>query len=219
MPAEIAGYRIETCFGSGGCPNPAVGSERLVERLEALLKAEDLLGFLKARVSGGLKFHHEFRVGVADCPNACSQPQIRDIGIIGACAPALTAAECSRCGACASACAEDAVSLEDASERPRIDARRCLSCGQCVRACPTGTMAAGACGFRVQLGGRLGRHPRLARELPGIHSEEAVLDIVAACVRLYKARSLHGERFAHILEDADFEDLRRRFGDERAGIG
>ena len=28
-----------------------------------------------------LKFHHEFRVTVADCPNSCSQPQIKDIGI------------------------------------------------------------------------------------------------------------------------------------------
>src|SRR5512141_2641253 len=61
MSAEIKGYQVETCFGAAGCPNRAVLSEQLVERLERVLKKEDLLGFLKERVAGDLKFHHEFR--------------------------------------------------------------------------------------------------------------------------------------------------------------
>ncbi|MEJ2098326.1 MAG: hypothetical protein P8Y38_14725 [Deltaproteobacteria bacterium] len=84
MSSEIKGYQIETCFGPSGCPNRAIISDHLVNQIESEVKKEDLLGFLKQSVKGDLKFHHEFRITLADCPNACSQPQIKDIGIIGA---------------------------------------------------------------------------------------------------------------------------------------
>lgn len=211
VQSEIKGYQIDTCFGSSGCPNRAVLSDQLMERIETVLKKEDLLGFLKARVKGELKFHHEFRVTLADCPNACSQPQIKDIGIIGACVPELTDAECSQCGACVETCAERAVTVETNRYRPVIDLFRCVNCGQCVADCPTGTIAEAWRGFRIQLGGRLGRHPLLARELPGIFEEDQVIEIVQDCLRFYKERSRNGERFAHLFQEADFEAFVRRF--------
>jgi dissimilatory sulfite reductase (desulfoviridin) alpha/beta subunit len=42
---------------------------------------------LKKIVRGSLRIHHEFRISISDCPNACSRPQITDIGLIGACHP------------------------------------------------------------------------------------------------------------------------------------
>lgn len=211
MASEIKGYQIETCFGPGGCPNRAIISDGLLEQIETLMKKEDLLGFLRQRVKGDLKFHHEFRIALADCPNACSQPQIKDIGIIGAGAPRLTEAACSQCEACLEACREDAIALEGDPEYPQIDFSRCLHCGKCIQVCPTGTLAEGARGFRVQLGGKLGRHPRLARELPGIYSQQQVLQILAACLRFYKQHSRHGERFGQILSPVDFKALAERF--------
>ncbi len=100
MASEIKGYQIDTCFGPSGCPNRAAVSDQLLQKIESLVKGKDLLGFLKKRVEGDLKFHHEFRITLADCPNACSQPQIKDIGIIGACAPQLTEEPCTMCEAC-----------------------------------------------------------------------------------------------------------------------
>jgi anaerobic sulfite reductase subunit C len=212
MHAEIKGYQIDACFGPGGCPNRAVVSDALLARVEAVIKSADLLSFLKARVAGELKFHHEFRVTLADCPNACSQPQIKDVGIIGAAVPETTNEACSQCGACSDACSETAVALAaGGAAPPRIDPVRCLNCGQCIRACPAGTIAEGWRGFRVQIGGRLGRHPRLGRELPGIFEEDQVIEIVQACLELYKARSRQGERFAHLFRGSDFEDFSRRF--------
>ena len=210
MHSEIKGYQLDTCFGPSGCPNRAVVSDGLLARLEMVIQRADLLDFLKSRVRGELKFHHEFRTTLADCPNACSQPQIKDVGIIGAAVPETTNEACSQCGACTDACAEQAVAA-NASDPPRIDPERCLNCGQCIRACPTGTIAEAWRGFRVQIGGRLGRHPRLARELPGIFNEDQVIEIVQACLDLYKARSRHGERFAHLFQDSDFENFSRRF--------
>ena len=195
MKSEIKGYQIETCFGPSGCPNRAVISDQLVERIESTVKDENLLHFLKQTVKGDLKFHHEFRITLADCPNACSQPQIKDIGIIGACAPALSDEVCTRCDACVEICKEDAIRLEAEHGGPIIDDLRCVYCGQCISACPTGTIREGKKGFRIQLGGKLGRHPQLAKELPGIYDENQVLEIVKECVTFYKKNSKHGHSF------------------------
>ncbi|MFZ0611665.1 MAG: 4Fe-4S dicluster domain-containing protein [Desulfobacterales bacterium] len=209
--ADIQGYRIETCFGPSGCPNRAVVGNQLMARIETYLQEADLLGFLKQSVTGDLKYHHEFRVGLADCPNACSQPQIKDIGIIGAAVPEIGAAACTMCAACVAACSEEAVALTEEGPAPKIDYRRCLNCGRCVAVCPSGTLRSACRGFRVQLAGKLGRHPRLARELPGLYTEEEVLQIVADCLSLYKQRSTGGRRFAEIFAADDFDALCRKY--------
>ena len=79
--------------------------------------------------------------------------------------------------------------------------------GKCIEVCPTGKIAAGKKGFRVQLGGKLGRHPKLARELPGLFGEEEVLEIVSSCTAYTKKNSRNGERFADIVENFDFLTL------------
>ena len=211
MSSEIKGYQIETCFGPSGCPNRAIISDKLLSRIEAEVKEHDLLGFLKQAVEGDLKFHHEFRITLADCPNACSQPQIKDIGIIGACAPVVTGEPCSMCEACVEVCREDAIRIDAEKEVPLIDADLCLKCAKCIPGCPTGTLVEGQKGFRIQLGGKLGRHPQLARELPGIYDENAVIEIVKDCLSFYKNSSKHGERFGHILTAAAFEALAARY--------
>lgn len=207
MSEEVKGYQLEICFGPGGCPNRAVDSDRLVERLEAVLKDADIRAFLEKHVKGGLKHHHEFRVAAADCPNACSQPQIRDIGIIGANEPMVTDESCTFCHLCTEICAEDAITLRDSEEMPVIDYDRCVRCGKCIHVCPTGTLASKCSGYRVLLGGKLGRHPRLAEELPGTYSEDEVVSILEKCIDFYKKNSKRGKRFAEIYQDAKTHGL------------
>lgn len=212
MESEIKGYQLDICFGPGGCPNRANHGDRLLKRIERALQQADLLSFLKERVPGKLKFHHEFRVTLADCPNACSQPQIKDMGIIGASRPRITREPCTLCRACVDVCKEEAVSLDETAERPVLDMTRCIQCGQCITACSTGALAEAGSGFRVQLGGKLGRHPQLARELPGVFNENEVLEILNACISFYRQNSKHGERFAVLLTEKDFNNLAQLYG-------
>lgn len=210
MSSEIKGYQLDTCFGPGGCSNRTAVSDSLLEKIEELLVAQDLLGFLKERVPGDLKYHHEFRVTISECPNACSQPQIKDVGIIGASEPLLTGEGCTLCGACTTVCPEKCITIGPEAEGPDIRLSECLACGKCSSACPTGTIVPGKTGFRVQLGGKLGRHPRLAMELPGIYTENEVLNILKNCLALYKRRSRQGERFAEIFRRGDITALSER---------
>ncbi len=152
--------------------------------------------------------HHEFRVSISDCPNACSRPQITDIGLIGTCSPIIMDQDCTKCDACVEACKEKAVLLKDG--RPVIRADRCLSCGQCARLCPTGTISEGETGFRVLVGGKLGRHPRLATILPGIYPAEDIQRILNICLDHYRTYCLKGERFGEVLDPSGLEKLKIR---------
>ncbi len=213
MSSDVKGYQVDACFGGSGCPHRAMASEDLVEKIERVLTDADLLGFLKSRVQGDLKYHHEFRISIADCPNACSQPQIKDVGLLGAATPRFTASPCTACGACTDACKEDAVALAESGQAASIDFQRCVHCGSCIAACPTGTLAVEKKGYRVLIGGKLGRHPRLARALPGIHDAETVVRMIADFLTFYKSRSTHGQRFAHLLTDADIDDFSKKWAD------
>ncbi len=203
MEKEVQGYDISTCFGGDGCPNTANSCAELVVEIQALMEKADILSFLKANVSGGLKFHHEFRLSLSDCPNACSRPQIVDIGIIGAVRPGTGEEDCTLCSACVDACVDGAICLDQKKEQPIIDQALCLLCSKCITACPTGTIEERERGFRVLLGGRLGRHPRLAMEVSGILSRNQVLTIVENSLNFYKTHSKNGQRFSKILTSVD----------------
>lgn len=197
---EMQGFTVETCFGQSGCPNRIDTEEDLTKRLEALLRAQNLKEFMQSRVSGPLKLHHEFRITLADCPNGCSRPQIVDIGLISASLPRISESLCSECGACLAVCKEEAITLAGPPEiGPQFDWQRCLACGQCARACPTGAITQGLTGYRILLGGKLGRHPQFGQELSGIFSAETTLAIIETCLIHFKAENRQGERFGELL--------------------
>jgi anaerobic sulfite reductase subunit C len=200
MDGEVKGFQVEACFGPTGCPNAVAVSPELISKLEKKLESRNLRDFLKGKVGGPLKMHHEFRISLSTCPNACSRPQIADFGIIGALHPAVGLASCTGCGACVEACAEGAVTLPESQDGPVIDFDRCLACGQCLKVCPTGTLTEGEKGYRVLLGGKLGRHPQLGRELPGIYSEDDLLAVLDKILDHYQKYNEKGERLGEILK-------------------
>jgi len=200
------GYEVSVCSGSNKCPHAASSTAALVGDLTRLLAQADISGFLKTSLGEIIKHHHVFRITLSDCPNACSRPQIADIGIIGAMVPWVGDAPCTCCNACVQACPDQAVRLTDSPEgdkKPVIDRNRCQRCGNCVHVCPSRTLEPVQSGFRILLGGRLGRHPRLALEMPGLHSSEQVLATVETCLTYYKTHSRNGKRFSRLFTRLD----------------
>ena len=199
MEEEVKGHQLETCFGPSGCPNRAVADDSLSSELEGILSAKKLRDFLKSKVAGPLKMHHEFRVSVSDCPNACSRPQIVDFGAIGAVVPRVTANLCTGCAACVAVCREDAIEMDAETDTAKIDPEKCLYCGKCIKVCPAGALDIDIEGYRIQLGGKLGRHPQLAREISGIHTREQLLETLEKCLNHHITYNSEGERFGEVL--------------------
>jgi dissimilatory sulfite reductase (desulfoviridin) alpha/beta subunit len=203
----VKGYSLEACFGSSGCQNAVVVSADLVSQLEDLLEKADLLTLLRSRLGERLKLHHQLRVTLADCPNSCSQPQIRDIGIIGQAQVLCEPEECIACGECEPVCDEAAILLQDGL-LIGIDEELCVQCGACARVCPTDALTAAEGTYRLLVGGKLGRHPQLARELTRDLNSVQVLELVGDVIDYYKANSKNGERLGAVINRLGWEQFK-----------
>ncbi|MBU1611738.1 MAG: 4Fe-4S binding protein, partial [Proteobacteria bacterium] len=149
--------------------------------------------------------HHGFQIHLSACPNGCSRPHIADIGFIRACVPSVDADTCTSCGDCAESCPDTAISME--SGLPEIDFDLCMRCGHCVHICPVESMHSVEEGWRVLVGGRLGRHPKLAQELPGLFSDEQALDILGRALHLHMDRYGQRKRFGAVLDETGIKTL------------
>lgn len=74
----------------------------------------------------------------------------------------------------------------------------CVGCGACIRACPTRALAPTKTGWTVLVGGKLGRHPQLARTVLEWATDEEAAALLAAALFLSEAGA--GERFGSLLE-------------------
>ena len=171
---------INICRGirNGGCPHALAVLPELSGDIGGAVQASDWPQACLAGSKGAPKAHHQLRISAAGCPNGCSRPPIADIGLIRALRPQFRSALCTGCGRCPEVCREGAITVTSAGVH--IDPEACLQCGACTRVCPEGALEEGHSGWRVLVGGRLGRHPQLALELPGLFSETQMLELLTA---------------------------------------
>ncbi|MFQ5808971.1 MAG: 4Fe-4S dicluster domain-containing protein [Armatimonadota bacterium] len=195
---ETAGYVLRVCAGAVGCPRALVDLAALRDKVLEVLEGAELEPALRERHPGPLLRHHKFRVSLAACTNACSEPQTKDFGVIGQALPRTTDEPCDLCRRCVLACGDEAIEL--GASGPSIDTDVCTRCGDCVRACPTAHLAHGRTGYRIMLGGRLGRRPRLATPVADLASEEEVLETLRAALRVFVEQQQPKERFAEALD-------------------
>ena len=193
-------FSLDICHGlcGGSCPNVLPWNGEFETELKRVVLESGWPGFLKGWINGPVKAHQKFRISVAGCPNACSRPQIADFGLIRARKPEFVRELCIKCGLCAQTCDEDAIDLLNAGLV--FDTNNCLYCGACQKICPTQAIIASEDGFRIVLGGKLGRHPRLATELSDIFSEEEVLNVLGKALVLYMEHYQHVKRFGDLFD-------------------
>lgn len=205
MSQTEKGYEVTGCFGLNSCPNAITLSENLLKRLEENLEAEKITDFLKEKVKGPLKAHHKFKVGLSECPNACSQIHITDFALHGVIQPEFNPKACSFCGSCVEVCEEEAITLTE--NGPFINMEKCVGCSFCVKICPEKAIYEGFRGYKIYLGGKLGRHPRLATFLC-YAKEEEIIPLFKKVLEFYKEYNQKGERLGVIIERLGWERVK-----------
>lgn len=192
------GFQLDHCRFN--CPKTARNWHNLCETLTKNLTALNLYQIFEDKFSPVLN-HHIPKITLAGCPNGCSQPNIKDIGVSGYVSPLITDVPCIGCKECVRACPEGAIAWN-----PRgivIDHSRCLSCGDCQRVCPSGTLTAGESGWTLRLGGRVGRHPQFAKSVGQVQTDEEVLAWISDILLRYLMNAHPQERLTHFLERSE----------------
>jgi len=203
MTDHLPAHTVKVCRGAALCPHAVLGQDLSAE-LEAVLTGSGWPRFL-AGMNRPIRHHHQFRVAVASCPNGCSQPHIADFGLIAFARIGLEPDRCSGCAHCVTVCEEKALHLSDSI---RLDRSRCLGCAKCARVCPEQALRVDETGYRVLLGGKLGRHPRLAHEL-GFFSLAESLDVLGRVLDVYMKRHRPGLRLGELVERMGREEFDR----------
>ena len=193
------GYAVEACFGRFGCSHAITNSQRLIEEIEKLLEEEKITEFLLDKTNGKLKHHNQFRIAISECPNACSRVHIADFGIIGVAQKGFDEALCNGCGACIAACPDNVIGLKD--NKALFNDELCSHCIDCIKTCKTKALSAKKTGYRVLIGGKLGRHPRLATPIAELATKDEVLRMLQRVIFLYKRYCKRGERLGKILSE------------------
>lgn len=194
---ETTAFSIDACGSAFGCPRTVIDGQQIYRLFQEELQNADLEKILQEKVRGPILTHHKFRVAVAGCPNACSEPQIKDFAVIGRLRPAPQPDLCTACGTCLKACTERALSLQ--GTKIAWDCQRCVGCGDCTVACPKGALP-GKVSYQILIGGRLGRHPRLAIQLAEVESLEEIRSLLRRSLHLIKTEGEHGARIAAIID-------------------
>lgn len=192
---DAQSYVIEHC--RPGCPKAVRSWEPLIGKLSSALERLELEQKVKEKFQKVL-YHHLPKIGLSGCPNGCSQPQIRDIGLMGYVKPHFVPELCYGCQACADACLEEA--LDFGSGGVEINEALCLSCGDCIRHCPSGALGPGETGWNLIEGGRVGRHPHFGELTGKVRTDEEAVDWVLAVLQDYFAQSRPEERLSYYLE-------------------
>lgn len=202
-------YQVKTCRGAEvNCPFLITDSNllanKLKDRLEELKFTDNLIG----KVDGQILPHHTLKLAVAGCPNSCSMPQIKDFGV-HAVEPVFIDQDCAciSCMKCVEACREDAITIEDG--QVTIDKEKCVHCGLCARVCPTGSIKAEEKGYRVMIGGKVGRHPRFALDLLPQASESDAVRALDVCVDMILSDKKE-HRFRALIEMRGIEEIKKK---------
>ena len=205
MPKEKEVAEVVTCrAGEGGCPMAVIDVGAVAALLTEALADPEIKSSLDERLKKQFNFHSQFCAVVTGCPNACAQPQIKDFGVTGRARIELDESLCSECGACEDACKEGALTIVDG--KPEIDKSLCIGCCDCVRACQSDALFEGRPRHEVTVGGKLGRHPRLAESVGEFDTDDEVAACFRRVISLLLSEGKKGERLGALLERLSRQD-------------
>lgn len=188
---------IEICHAElRGCPHRILRPTEWESAFREIVAKGDYDRRLREKVKGDVVlFHHRFRISISGCPNGCSQPQIKDFGVLGMNRLNVESDTCTQCRLCEEACPDEAITVDEGG--PHIDYNKCLFCRDCSAACPTQTLTVGEPLGKIVIGGKVGRHPQWARTVAEFADITTASRLLETCLERYVNEGLPDERFAN----------------------
>jgi dissimilatory sulfite reductase (desulfoviridin) alpha/beta subunit len=176
-----------------------------------LIDAQELAGKIDEKFFGQGGLPHKFKIGVVGCPNACLKPTENDLGVMGRLKKNFLKEKCNYCGLCAEVCPVKCIKVQRENGKLIFDARKCIGCGDCVFVCPQEAWEKRNSGYRVYVGGKMGKFPHLGHKaFDFIESEEKLLQIIEKTLGFYKAKGKRGERFAETIDRVGLKDYKKQ---------
>ena len=195
-PPGSCGPRIRnivSCPGNSECNYGIIDTYGMGDLLDKEFFGEDMPVKIKFAVTG--------------CPNSCAKPQENDLGVMGIMMPAINTDACSGCGTCTFMCPEKAIVLEN--EKIKIIWDKCNLCGACVGTCPSDLITEEWKGYKILVGGKIGKHPKLGVELTDAKSPQEAVAIFRKIINWAKQNTKTGERLGTCLDRVGFEKFRK----------
>ncbi|OGO35727.1 MAG: hypothetical protein A2147_06575 [Chloroflexi bacterium RBG_16_57_8] len=191
LAAELAGsswalascgprVRVPTaCAGCTWNPNGLADTQKMCQEVDQ-------------RFFGETTTHHKFKTSFSGCPIDCARTREMDLGFQGIAEPECKTELCTACGLCATACEEDAITMQDGL--PVRDWSKCNYCGDCVKVCPAASMVTKRSGWLVRVGGKHGKHPIYSYEVAQFATDEQIPSVIEKTVPWYRANAKGRER-------------------------
>jgi len=195
-PPGSCGPRIRnivSCPGNSECNYGVIDTYGMGELLDKKFFGEDMPVKIKFAVTG--------------CPNSCAKPQENDLGVMGIRMPAVNTDACSGCATCTFMCPEKAIVLEN--EKIKILWDKCNLCGACVGTCPSDLITEEWTGYKIIVGGKIGKHPKLGIELTNAKSPQEAVAIFRKIINWAKKNTKTGERLGICIDRVGFEKFKK----------
>lgn len=184
------GPRVRVATGCGGCEYNARG----------IIDAQKLSEEVDKKFFGIQTVHGKFKISFAGCPSDCTRAKDADIGFVGEVEPKWNEKKCIGCGLCAKACLENAIVPEYKTGRPVYTVSRCIFCGDCIKICPTSAWRESHVGCGLYVGGKWGRHPRIADLIIHLFPLKNVRTVIKKTINWYIKNGKKRERIGNTID-------------------
>ncbi|MGF7184571.1 dissimilatory sulfite reductase (desulfoviridin) alpha/beta subunit [Desulfitispora alkaliphila] len=183
---------VMACPGTYSCPNSIIDTQSLGLEIDSNVCFEG-------------EIPSKMKIAIAGCANGCTSPQVNDIGIVGINTVEVVEKNCEHCYTCVDFCREKAIYKADTG-RIEIDRNKCVDCGLCADECEA--LKSKQTGYRISVGGKLGRHLVMGRNFGDYSMMYHVLDAMEKIVFIYKERGKPGERLGETIDRIGFDEFK-----------
>lgn len=191
---------VTACMGTDHCKYANIDSLALAKKIDERFFGKEM--------------PVKVRIAISACPNGCSSERMNEIGITGVREPNRDQELCTGCGTCQKYCRENAIIIRRG--QVELDKKLCMECGMCVMPCPFDVLRGSEPRYRITVGGRRGRHPKVGRELVTVSDPETVLEIVGKIIKWVYELASSDVLLPEQLDELEFNQFKKEIREQYA---